>query len=81
MLMDSIGRQDIQASRPTVVKATDFVEKHIGKNLKKLDTLHDDASDEGLARAKNAEELQEAIDALPRHENAKPAKAAAKAKE
>ena len=82
MLVDPTTREEIQASRPSVVTTSSFVEGAIGKKLKKLDTLGDDAEDGPLARAKTPEELQAAIDDLPRHENAKPApKAPAKAKE
>lgn len=80
MLFDFFASQEVQAHRPTVVKATQFIENHLGKKLKKLDALTDEASDTGLAKAKNAEELKAAIDALPRHENVKP-KAAARPKE
>lgn len=82
-LHDLLGRQTVRASRPTVVEATPFIEVHKGTRLTILEILADSASDSPLARAKDEEELEAAILALPRDEKpaakkAAPAKPAAK---
>ena len=69
-LNDLHGGQNIKAHRPTVVTATPFVESMMGRRLTKLEVLADEATDEGLAAARNAEELEAAIDALPRRKPA-----------
>lgn len=65
-LLDLYGRQEIAASRPSVVTRTVFIDVNRGRKLEVLEELADDASDEALAAATNADELQAAIDALPR---------------
>ena len=72
-LYDLNGAQVVQAHRPTVVESTPFIERMAGDRLTKLETLADDASDAALAAARHEDELDEAIEALPR-----PAKPAAK---
>ena len=70
-LYDLLGRQTIESYRPTVVTQTGFITRMRDDRLTVLEKLADDASDEALAEARNAEELAAAIEALPRP--AKPA--------
>lgn len=65
-LLDLYGRQEVAASRPTVVTRTAFIDVNRGVKLTVLEELGDDAEDKALAEAANADELTEAIAALPR---------------
>lgn len=68
ILFDLYGRQEIAAERPTVVTRTPFIDVNRGRKLEVLEELADEATDEDLAAATNAEELEAAIAALPRAE-------------
>lgn len=77
-LLDLHGRQEVAASRPSVVTRTSFIDVNRGVKLVVLEELADDASDAALAAAATEEELAAAIAALPRP--AKPESKAAAAK-
>lgn len=65
-LHDLLGRQTLQAERPTVVELTPFIESHRGTRLKIIEMLGDEASDAGLALAADDDALEAAIADLPR---------------
>lgn len=65
-LLDLYGQQQVAAERPTVVTRTSFIDVQRGRKLEVLEELADEASDEALAAATNAKELEAAIADLPR---------------
>ena len=71
-LHDTLGRQTVEAYRPTVVNATAFIESHRGGKISVLEELAEDASDATLAKAKDAEELEKALAGLPRAKKPNP---------
>lgn len=67
-VLDLMGKQVVHSYRPCVVELTPYIDAQLGGNLRRLEVLTDEASDESLATAKD---LDAAVAALPRPE-AKP---------